>query len=110
MPDRSSSHTTLFWKLHIGGWLLYGLGMYQAGVMHLGWYPALLHKIPFIGLGFVITLGLRALYKRLWNQRLSFSQIVVLALVCSYLFAQLWAACFNATLWYLFDRNTSDFP
>lgn len=95
----------LFWKLHIGGWLLYGLGMYAAGAAVLGWWPALLHKIPFISLGFLITLGLRALYKRFWRRRLSFPQIVGLAIVASYVFAQVWAVCFNLTYMLLLDLD-----
>jgi hypothetical protein len=83
--------------------------MYQAGAVHMGAERALLHKLPFISLGFLITLGLRALYRRLWNRSLTFLQIVGVALVCSYLFAQVWAACFNASLWYIFGRDVSQY-
>lgn len=107
----SKQEPLLFWKLHIGGWLLYGLGMYLAGAVVLGPWDALLHKIPFITLGFVLTLLLRRLYKRVWNRSLNFPQLVVRAILYSFLFSQIWAACFNYTLWhhiYEVDINEID--
>lgn len=107
----SKKEPFLFWKLQIGGWLLYGLGMYIAGAVVLGFWDALLHKIPFIKLGFVITLVLRHLYKRVWNRSPAFHQLVIRALIYSFLFSQIWAACFNYTLWhhiYEIDISTID--
>jgi hypothetical protein len=97
--DRSK----LFWRLQLSGWFAYGLGIYLAGGVHLGWGMALLHKGPFIALGFVITLLLRALYRRM--SETSFPRLVVMAIVCSFGFAQLWAVCFNATLRMLFGET-----
>lgn len=96
----SKKEPLLFWKLQIGGWLLYGIGMYIAGAVVLGAWEALLHKIPFITLGFIITLILRSLYKRVWNRAPEFHQLVIRALIYSFLFSQIWAACFNYTLWH----------
>jgi two-component system, LytTR family, sensor kinase len=62
---------------------------------------ALIHKLIFVGFGFVISLILRRIYKRLWARSFSFPAITVTAIFCSYLFGILWAACFNVARWSL---------
>ena len=93
ISNHLKSRTSLFWSLQLAGWLAYGISMFLGALPH---FPtvrlALIHKLVFVGFGFLISLILRMIYKRLWNRSLSFPAITVTAIFCSYLFGILWAA------------------
>lgn len=58
----------LFWLLHLGGWLGYGMVNFLSGLMHgkTAFYiwPTLLYVV----FGIIISLALRALYRLLWQR------------------------------------------
>lgn len=102
------SRTTLFWTLQLGGWGAYGLSMFLGALPH---FPtamqALIHKVVFVGLGLLISLILRLIYKKMWGRSFSFQAITVTAIFCSYFFSLIWAAVFNITRWSLNEMDLS---
>lgn len=58
------SKTSLFWTFQTAGWLAYGLAMFVWGREYLEPETALINKTLLILLGFLVTLGLRAIYRR----------------------------------------------
>jgi two-component sensor histidine kinase len=92
---RPSTRPSGFWTLQIAGWLAFGVAM---GLSRVAQYPLgymLATKSVLMVLGFVISLGLRRLYRRLLAQELSLARPVVIATVVSYLAAILWTAAYN---------------
>jgi len=109
MPSAHSPHPPRapgFWTLQIAGWLAFGVAM---GLSRLAQYPLgymLLTKSVLMALGFVISLGLRALYRRLLHRNLTLPRLIVIATVVSYAAAILWTALYNVAdasivEWYL---------
>src|SRR5215216_2275816 len=102
ISKRLKNRTVLFWALQLLGWLAYGVSMFLGALPHFPTVKlALIHKLVFVGFGFLISLMLRQIYKHLWQRALSFPAITVTAIYCSYLFGIIWAACFNVTRWSL---------
>ena len=97
-----------FWRLQFAGWLAYGVAMYLASAREIGVQEALLHKVPFVVLGFAITLALRQLYRRLDRLELPFPRLVLVSIAASFAFAQIWAVLFNATKAALLDVSLSE--
>jgi hypothetical protein len=66
VSNRLKSRRSLFWTLQTAGWFSYGLSMFLGAIPH---FPsvrlALIHKLVFVGFGFVISLILRQIYKHL---------------------------------------------
>jgi two-component system, LytTR family, sensor kinase len=87
------NRNSLFWTLQIGGWLGYAVTQYLGAFI----YEKMNGYFLIIALaavsGFLITLELRYIYRRLWtrNPRV----VVVGALVSCYLFALLWRVIIN---------------
>lgn len=102
LARRFSSRRAQFWLLQCGGWGAYGVAMFVAALQG---FPsarlAFVHKATFVGFGFLISLVLRLLYRPLARRGLSFPTLAVTAIVVSYLFGLIWAACFNVTRWAL---------
>src|SRR5687768_16149894 len=100
MPPRSrrslrSRGTRLFWPLQIGGWLAFGVAM---ALSRVGRYPIdymIATKLALMVIGFVLSLGLRQLYRRLLRRDPSIVQIVVATAVASYATALPWTAAYN---------------
>src|SRR5688500_18802238 len=100
MPPRSrrslrSRGTRLFWPLQIGGWLAFGVAM---ALSRVGRYPIdymIATKLALMTIGFVLSLGLRQLYRRLLRRDPTIVQIVVATAVASYLVSLPWTAAYN---------------
>ena len=117
------SRTRLFWLLNISGWLAYGLAQFLAGrywgeEWGLPWY-----RLASAATGFVITLGLRLLYRQVWDKPVWRQVLMVvigsylcagaMAVVCNYI---LWSVCpdqcgpdYTPTLMHYFKGITSLF-
>jgi two-component system LytT family sensor kinase len=83
----------LFWTLQIGGWLGYAVTQYLGAFIYekvTGYF--LIIALAAVS-GFLITLELRYIYRRLWmrNPRV----VIVGALVSCYVFALLWRVIIN---------------
>src|SRR3712207_3016654 len=84
-----------FWPLQIGGWLAFGVAM---ALSRVGRYPIdymIATKLALTAIGFVLSLGLRQLYRRLLRRDPSISRIVITTVVASYLVSLLWTAAYN---------------
>ncbi len=91
-----------FWPLQIAGWLAFGIAM---ALSRVGRYPIdymIATKLALMTIGFVLSLGLRQLYRRLLRRDPSIVQIVVVTVVASYLVSLPWTAAYNlvdARIW-----------
>ncbi len=75
-----SNKSRLFWLLQISGWVAYGLVNFLTGFVHGKYaayaYPTMIYAI----VGFIVTLGMRYVFKWLWNRSLVLVIIVALLL------------------------------
>jgi len=108
MAEWLKNKTALFWTLQVLGWGAYGISMFLGALPH---FPtamlALIHKAIFVGFGLIISLILRFIYKRMWQRAYSFPAITITAIISSYLFGLVWAACFNVARWWLSQIDLS---
>ena len=84
-----------FWPLQIGGWLAFGVAM---ALSRVGRYPIdymIATKLALTAIGFVLSLGLRQLYRRLLRRDPSITQVVIATVVASYLVSLPWTAAYN---------------
>jgi two-component system LytT family sensor kinase len=84
-----------FWTLQMAGWLAFGIAM---GLSRIARYPLgymLATKTVLMVLGFVLTLGLRGLYRPLLARELSLGRMILVATVVSYAAALVWTALYN---------------
>ena len=94
-PRSAPVVTPGFWTLQIAGWLAFGVAM---GLSRVARYPLgymLATKTVLMVLGFVLTLGLRALYRPLLARELPLGRLIVVATVVSYATALVWTALYN---------------
>jgi signal transduction histidine kinase len=88
--------TGLFWPLQLGGWALFGAGMLAAGLSLAPFSDALLLKVPLTVLGFAVSLGLRAVYRRFDRRSTAAAAAVALPLSC--VAAAVWMAGYHLIL------------
>jgi signal transduction histidine kinase len=93
------NRTALFWTLHIGGWLAYALSQYLGTLLydtkyeHMQGYATVI-VIAAIS-GFLLSLELRYIYRRLWSR--SPRVTVGVALLSCYVFALVWRVIINSS-------------
>jgi signal transduction histidine kinase len=96
----------LFWTLHVGGWTAYAVSQYLGTLLYDTKYEHMQGYMSVIMIaavtGFLLSLELRYIYRRLWTR--SPRVIIVVALLSCYLFALIWRVIINSA--YL--RFTSD--
>jgi two-component sensor histidine kinase len=89
---------SLFWTLHVGGWLGYGISQYLGTLLYDNKYEHMTGYMTVIAIaavsGFFLSLELRYIYRRLWT--LSPRVMIVGALVSCYLFALVWRVIINS--------------
>ncbi len=91
-----TNRVALFWTLQTGGWLAYFASQYVGS-----WVFQKLDQMPNYGWvvalaavsGFLLSLGLRMIYRRLWQKPLVVT--IVGAMLSCYLFALLWRVIIN---------------
>jgi len=94
------NRSALFWTLHVGGWLAYAVSQYLGTLLydvkteHLQIYLAVI-VIAAVS-GFLLSLELRYIYRRLWTR--SPQVIIGGALLCCYLFALIWRVIINSAM------------
>jgi len=93
------NRTALFWTLHIGGWLAYALSQYLGTLLYDTKYEHMQGYTTVIGIaaisGFLLSLELRYIYRRLWSR--SPRVTVGVALLSCYLFALVWRVIINSS-------------
>jgi hypothetical protein len=92
------NRVALFWTLQFGGWLGYGLAQYLGTLLydikyeHMTGYATVI-QIAAVS-GFLLSLELRYIYRRLWTR--SPRVIIVVALLSCYLLALVWRIIVNS--------------
>lgn len=84
-----------FWVLHAGGWLAYGLAM---AVSRIGMFPLrymVVSKGALMAMGFIVSLGLRYVYRPLIRRGTPVLALIAVAVVASYVASALWTAADN---------------
>jgi two-component system, LytTR family, sensor kinase len=84
-----------FWLLHTAGWLAYGLAM---TVSRVGMFPLrymAVSKGMLMVMGFLISLGLRYVYRPLIRRGTPLLVLLVVAVVASYVASLVWTAADN---------------
>ena len=102
----STSTRNLFWPLQIGGWLAFGIAM---ALSRVGRYPIdymVATKLALTAIGFVLSLGLRQLYRSLLRRDLSLAQMLGLTVVASYAVSLPWTAAYNLVDARIFEALT----
>ncbi len=93
------NRAALFWTLHIGGWLAYGLSQNLGTLLYEHKYEEMVGYGNVITLaavsGFLLSLQLRYIYHRLWTR--SPRVLIAGALLCCYLFALVWRVIVNSS-------------
>jgi hypothetical protein len=93
--ESDSQPRSLFWPLQLGGWGLFGAGMFAAGVSHWPLDYAAAVKASLTLLGFSASLLLRATYRGLSRRGVPLPAILAAAIPLSYGAAGLWMAPHN---------------
>src|SRR5688572_14456042 len=84
-----------FWLLHTSGWLAYGLAMTLSRVGMLPLRYMVVAKGMLMVMGFVISLGLRYVYRPLIRRGTPLVALLVIAVVASYVASLAWTAADN---------------
>ena len=92
-PSRDSA--SLFWPLQLGGWLAFGVAM---ALSRIGRYPLdymVATKAVLAGLGLLVSLGLRAFYRRALAVDAAPLRTIVVTAGASYAAAMVWTVAYN---------------
>ena len=95
-----NKRAALFWTLHAGGWLAYALSQYLGTLLY---DRNVAHKTDYLVVitiaaisGFLLSLELRYVYRRLWTR--SPRVIIGVALLSCYVFALIWRVIINSSI------------
>jgi two-component system, LytTR family, sensor kinase len=95
MPASTSYRFSPFWTAQVLGWGTYALAK---SVLSPTAYPAAWRVALLVGLGLVLSLPLRALYRRLRAGPLSQPVIITVAVVASFAMANVWLLLYDGFL------------
>lgn len=84
-----------FWTAQLVGWVTYGAAKY---LLSPGAYPTLWRVALLVGLGLLLSLPLRRLYRRLRGGPLPQPAIIAIAVVASFAMANVWLLLFDGFL------------
>ncbi|HEU5136919.1 MAG TPA: histidine kinase [Steroidobacteraceae bacterium] len=92
------NRTAQFWTLQIGGWLAYALSQFLGTLLYDTKYENMKGYVTVIMIatvsGFLLSLELRYIYRRLWLR--SPRVLIVVALLSCYVFALIWRVIINS--------------
>jgi two-component system LytT family sensor kinase len=88
--ERRLNAIPLFWALQAGGWLGFGILMFGWALAYWPIGTALLNKAPLVLIGLLISLGFRAVYRRLRNRPCSPLRLGFVVLCMAFVAAPLW--------------------
>jgi two-component system LytT family sensor kinase len=103
MPNRLNpllkDRASLFWVLHVGGWLAYAFSQIAGSLIYDSKYKDMDLTLKVVTIaavsGFLLSLQLRYIYQRMWNR--SPRLIMFVALISCYLFALVWRIIINSS-------------
>jgi len=61
---RTLSRATLFWVLHLGGWIGFGTFVWAINIADIGPFPSAVEQVIWVGCGIALTLGFRSCFHR----------------------------------------------
>ena len=93
--DETRRRQSLFWALQLGGWGLFGAGMFAAGVSQWPVLYALVVKSSLTLFGFLASLGLRTIYRGLARRRAPLRAAAGVGIPLCFGAAGLWMAAHN---------------
>lgn len=82
LPAVLADKQRLFWLLHIGGWLVYGITKWINALALGKDYGFVVFSACSVVVGFFLTLGIRAALKRVWRYGFGWIMGVAMPLVC----------------------------
>src|SRR5229473_1940992 len=88
--DRHLSAAPLFWTLQAGGWLAFGALMFGWALAYWPMGTAFLNKALLVVIGLLISLGSRAVYRRLRDRAWPPLQLGFVVLGLSFAGAPIW--------------------
>jgi hypothetical protein len=90
-----SEDRSLFWRLQLAGWVLFGVGMFAAGVTHWPLAYTAVVKSSLTLFGFASSLVLRSVYRLLERRNVPLAARAAAAIPLSYGAAGMWMAPHN---------------
>jgi two-component system, LytTR family, sensor kinase len=102
MTIRTFNSLSLFWKLQLIGWTGYAMDRWIQT-------PNVFFREPFTYLvvAFLLSLGLRAVYRRLWQRAPAVWKVGAVSVICSCIAAYLWLLVSSFSFWL---RGLWDWP
>lgn len=104
-PDLDLENSNAFWRWQVLGWLAYGLAMFIAAAQVLTLEQALVNKSVNVSIGFLLSLGLRAIYQRLQRRGEPLARIVPAMLAACLLAGAAWSVLANGCFWFYLHRD-----
>lgn len=98
--DLEVESVSRFWRWQVAGWLAYGVAMFVAAAQVLTLDQALINKSVNVGIGFTLSLGLRAIYLELRRRGSSFAASLPWMLGACLVAGAIWSAAANGFFWY----------
>jgi two-component system, LytTR family, sensor kinase len=87
---RSLSRATLFWVLHLGGWIAFGTFVWAINIADIGPFPSAVEQLIWVGCGFALTLGFRGVFLGACSAGWSYASLIMLAATLSLIGGPLW--------------------
>lgn len=79
VPGGIWEHLGLFWRFQLGGWLAFTIFSFPSKWVMLETIPAtVLVSLYRDGIGFLITIGMREIYRRFYNTKMTKAALVAL--------------------------------
>src|SRR5688572_91979 len=99
-PDLTMENQSAFWRWQVLGWLAYGIAMFIAAAQVLTLDQALVNKSVNVGLGFALSLGLRAIYLKLRGRGVQFPRVLGVMLASCLAAGAAWSVLANGVFWW----------
>ena len=87
---RTLSKATVFWVLHLGGWIAFGTFVWALNIADIGPFPSALEQLLWVGCGLTLTLGFRRLFRLGCSAGWSYTSLIMLAATLSVLGGPIW--------------------
>jgi two-component system LytT family sensor kinase len=95
---RTLSKATLFWVLHLGGWVAFGTFVWALNIADIGPVASALEQVLWVGCGLTLTLCFRWAFQRGCSAGWAYTSLIMLAAAMSVAAAPIWYVVFMALL------------
>jgi two-component system, LytTR family, sensor kinase len=87
---RTVSKATLFWVLHLGGWIGFGTFVWAINIADIGPLPSAVEQLLWVGCGIVLTLSFRSLFLLGCSAGWPYTSLIMLAATLSLVGGPIW--------------------